>query len=245
MALRVTSSTHLTFNCDNESFQVRYKLIDGKPWIVARDLAAPLGKTEVTIRCQISKLKDSWKGVDIFNTLRGPQNLTIVSKAGAIRIIERTSARPGSAVEKFQDWCTERLDELITTGRVDIRSQQPQQLAVAVNDMELQFRFPNQMCEVRYVTENGNLWISIEDLAAPLQKSTAAVLAQIRGFPGSWMRMINGRLHTSFEGCIYIIHNTRAAFGTIVWRFKIFATTKLTEFMLLIKDEERLALEGV
>lgn len=125
MALSLTSATHLTFTCDDESFEVRYKLINGQPWIVARDLAAPLGKTEQALRMQIQTIPEQWKGVSSIDTLGGPQSMQTINQKATLMLVNKTRCKPGSMVWKFQVWCATALDELLTKGSVSIEPPRP------------------------------------------------------------------------------------------------------------------------
>lgn len=99
---------------------IRYQIEDDKLWVCAKDLAKPLFKTEDAIRVQIKSIPDDQKGVRVIYTLGGNQNMTFVTKAATLWMINRSNAKPGSLVYKFQWWCANRLDELLTKGKVSL-----------------------------------------------------------------------------------------------------------------------------
>jgi prophage antirepressor-like protein len=103
-----------------KSHSIRYKIINDTLWICARDLAKPLGKDESTILRRVNEIPDNWKGLQNLQTLGGAQNLIFVTKAGAIRIILRSTAKKNSPVWEFQNWACEKLDELLSTGKTHI-----------------------------------------------------------------------------------------------------------------------------
>ena len=102
---------------------IRYQIIDGNLWICAKDLAKPLGKTKNAITKQIALIPEDEKGVKVIHTLGGDQNITFITKTAALWMINKTNAKPGTLVYKFQWWCAKQLDELLTKGTVSLRDQ--------------------------------------------------------------------------------------------------------------------------
>lgn len=83
---------------------IRILIIDNTPWWVAADLQQPLALTH--IRTSLGLLDDDEKGVQIVDTLGGPQQHTVVSEAGLYSLIFR-SRKPEA--KQFKRWVTHEV----------------------------------------------------------------------------------------------------------------------------------------
>jgi len=90
---------------ENSCHPVRYKILDEKIWICAKDLALPLNISCITIRRKLQHIPNEWKGVQSVNTFpSGLQNLVFLSEEGAIWVIMKTRATYNSKIWHFQKW---------------------------------------------------------------------------------------------------------------------------------------------
>lgn len=83
---------------------VRVVTVDGEPWFVATDVALILGYRDAANATRL--LDEDEKGTQIVSTLRGPQELTVVSESGLYSLILRSrkeEARP------FRKWVTAQV----------------------------------------------------------------------------------------------------------------------------------------
>lgn len=102
---------------------------DGEPWFVLRDVCEALGITNA--RNVAARLEEDEKGVELVDTLGGPQRLTVVNEAGiyaAAQISRKPEAR------RFCRWVRhEVLPEIRRTGsygRPTVNLRDPAQLAL-------------------------------------------------------------------------------------------------------------------
>lgn len=110
--------TNLIFSETNNT--IRCKKQHGKLWVCAIDLAAPLGKSKQAIHKQIAHFPSSERSQFLVVTSGGRQTSTFLSLDGAINVIMKTYASPGSIVDRFQWWASRKLRELITTGETSL-----------------------------------------------------------------------------------------------------------------------------
>jgi prophage antirepressor-like protein len=96
-----------------------------EPWFVNADLADGLGSKDPKngLRC----LDEDEKAFHVFDTAGGPQQLAIVSEAGAYFIILRSHAacKPGTAAHRFRKWACGVLAEIRKTGRCVVDPMRP------------------------------------------------------------------------------------------------------------------------
>lgn len=79
--------------------QLRTVTIDGQPWFIARDLASALGYKDATHACR--SLDADEKGLQIVETLGGPQRIVVVSEPALYKLIQG-SRRPEA--KAFDRW---------------------------------------------------------------------------------------------------------------------------------------------
>lgn len=79
--------------------KIRVILKDGEPWFVSRDVCDALGIANG--RDAVARLDDDEKGVGIFDTLGGPQQLSIIAESG-FYTIAITSRKPEA--NEFRKW---------------------------------------------------------------------------------------------------------------------------------------------
>jgi len=90
---------------------------DGEPRFVAADICLILEIKNVSDA--VGRLRDDEKGIAITDTLRGPQEMIVISESGLYAMIFR-SRKP--AAEEFRYWVTkEVLPQIRKTGRYDAR----------------------------------------------------------------------------------------------------------------------------
>lgn len=108
-----TSSALTEFDFENHN--VRTVLRDGQPWFIATDLCEILGIKNS--RDTLALLDDDEKGVDIADTLGGPQKVGCVNESGLYHLIFK-SRKP--AAKRFRKWVTTQvLPEIRKTGRYE------------------------------------------------------------------------------------------------------------------------------
>lgn len=96
-----------------EGSEIRSVQIDGEPWYVAKDVCRVLDLGNP--RQVLSVLGEDQKGVQIMDTLGGPQKINIINKSGALTLALR-SRKPEA--KKFQRWITDDVvPEIEATGR--------------------------------------------------------------------------------------------------------------------------------
>jgi prophage antirepressor-like protein len=95
---------------------VRVVLIDGEPWLVAKDVCEVLGLADVSRSCE--RLDDDEKDTHTVSTLGGDQDMIVISESGFYRLV-MTSRKP--SVKKFQKWITsEVIPSIRKTGTYSI-----------------------------------------------------------------------------------------------------------------------------
>jgi hypothetical protein len=109
----------ISYNFDD--LPVRVVLIAGDPWFVANDLAKALGYRDAFNMAR--NLEDDEKGTHIMSTLRGEQELSIVSESGMYAAIFKSRREEA---QRFRKWVTaDVLPELRKTGRYVLHDQEP------------------------------------------------------------------------------------------------------------------------
>lgn len=102
---------------NNEFGPVRTLMIDGKPWMVGKDIAKALGFAEAQ-KAVITHVDEEDRGVSVLDTPGGKQNMVIINESGLYSLI--FSSRLDSA-KRFKHWVTgEILPELRRTGQYGI-----------------------------------------------------------------------------------------------------------------------------
>ena len=100
------------FDVPGEDAKLRVAMIDGDPWFVAADVAAMLGYRDAANAVRL--LKDREKGTHRVSTVRGLQEVVIISEPGFYRLVMRSN-RPEA--DAFQTWVTgEVLPQIRKTG---------------------------------------------------------------------------------------------------------------------------------
>ena len=113
------NSTLISYSFDEQP--VRVVVIAGEPWFVATDLAKALGYTHTPH--MVRQLDEDEKGVHILDTLRGPQELSIISESGMYAAIFKSRREEA---QRFRKWVTaDVLPELRKTGRYVLHDQDP------------------------------------------------------------------------------------------------------------------------
>lgn len=110
---------HTTFN----QYKIRYNISDGQLWVCAKDLSQPLGVTDGAINKQIQSIPEQWKRTNSISTSTGAKNAIFINKKGALKIIMKVRTKQGSDIDMFQNWAVEKLDELLTTGKTELKPQ--------------------------------------------------------------------------------------------------------------------------
>lgn len=104
-----------------EDQPVRVVMIAGDPWFVAADLAKALGYRNGPDMAR--NLDDDEKGTHIMRTLRGEQEMTIISESGMYAAIFKSRR---DEAQRFRKWVTaDVLPELRKTGRYVLHDQEP------------------------------------------------------------------------------------------------------------------------
>lgn len=89
---------------DFRAHSVRVVIRDGEPWFVATDVARSLGYRNSPDA--VRNLEDRQKGTHNVRTLKGNQELTIISEGGLYRLVLR-SRKPEAVA--FSDWVTDEV----------------------------------------------------------------------------------------------------------------------------------------
>ncbi|AIC09989.1 BRO-N domain-containing protein [Xylella fastidiosa] len=89
---------------DFHSHVVRVVMRDGNPWFIATDVAVALGYRDAANAARHVGLHQ--KGTHIVSTIKGNQELTIVSEGGLYRLVLR-SRKPEAVA--FSDWVTDEV----------------------------------------------------------------------------------------------------------------------------------------
>ncbi|HHW4671218.1 MAG TPA: BRO-N domain-containing protein [Xylella fastidiosa subsp. multiplex] len=89
---------------DFHSHVVRVVMRDGNPWFVATDVAVALGYRDAANAAR--HVGAHQKGTHIVSTIKGNQELTIVSEGGLYRLVLR-SRKPEAVA--FSDWVTDEV----------------------------------------------------------------------------------------------------------------------------------------
>lgn len=92
-----------------EEETLRIRDVDGNPWFVLVDVCRVLGIKNS--RDVASRLDADEKGVVLTYTLRGEQEVMIVSEPAALQIIMRSDAaiKPGTRAYRFRRWVTHEV----------------------------------------------------------------------------------------------------------------------------------------
>ncbi|WCF27237.1 BRO-N domain-containing protein [Xylella fastidiosa] len=89
---------------DFHSHVVRVVMRDGNPWFIATDVAVALGYRDAANAAR--HVGAHQKGTHIVSTIKGNQELTIVSEGGLYRLVLR-SRKPEAVA--FSDWVTDEV----------------------------------------------------------------------------------------------------------------------------------------
>ena len=77
----------------------------------------------------------------------GERNVTFVNKRGAIKMIMKTRATAGSKIDNFQNWAVTKLDELLTTGKAEIKDKKMVQLQTQLTLAQKQIQHKDQQIQ--------------------------------------------------------------------------------------------------
>lgn len=111
----------------NSEIDIRYKWIDNEIWVCAADLQQPLGCSASNIRHHLSGFPDEWVRVSPIHTNGGARSIKFLHRKGVLKLLMKMNAKKNSPVDVFQNWCIEKLDELMRTGQTQIEPRQQQQ----------------------------------------------------------------------------------------------------------------------
>ncbi|BAP28894.1 putative antirepressor protein Ant [Edwardsiella phage GF-2] len=106
--------------------EIRVLSKDGEPWFVAKDVCDSLGL--VNSRKALISLDDDEKGVTLSYTLKGNQEVAIVSESGMYTLVLRCrdAIKPGTVPHTFRKWVTsEVLPTIRKTG--EYQASKPRQ----------------------------------------------------------------------------------------------------------------------
>lgn len=141
-------SNLIPFNFDDSL--IRSTVIDGKPWFVARDVAAALDYTN-----PMKAIRDHCKGVNetFTPTSGGEQAVKIISQGDVLRLITRSRL---PAAERFEAWVfDEVLPELFTKGSYSL-TQQGERLQLDAERLRLKTRDAALQLLDRITTERSH-----------------------------------------------------------------------------------------
>jgi prophage antirepressor-like protein len=110
------------FNYENH--EIRTVLIDGEPWVVAKDVCDVL---EIRTNDALNTLDDDEKGYEIVVSPGGPQQMAIVNEPGLYSLILR-SRKPEA--KKFKRWITHVVLPAMRRGELRVVSE-PETLTYA------------------------------------------------------------------------------------------------------------------
>ena len=100
---------------------IRYQIKDEELWICAKDLARPMKKSQSVIRTNLQTLPVNWICSFQQTGTGGNRNMTFVNKKGLLKILMKTRTTTGSLVDHFQNLSVTKLDDLLTTGRTEMK----------------------------------------------------------------------------------------------------------------------------
>lgn len=105
------------FILDGTSWDVRILYDEeSKPWFCANDVGCVLEMTN--IRASMTYFDESEKGLKLFDTPGGAQEMTFLSKKGVFKLLMRSN-KP--IAKTFQEWVWQVLDEVEETGRYELQ----------------------------------------------------------------------------------------------------------------------------
>ncbi len=146
------------FQFSATSQEMRSVLINGEPWVVAKDVCAILGIRNHSDA--LSKLDDDEKGVVKTDTLGGTQSLSVVNESGLYSLIFRSN-KPEAKV--FRKWVTsEVLPTIRKKGYYGMKSTQTFDY-LDMRDIPYYLQNFNGS-DVRYIDIEGNPWFSLNDV---------------------------------------------------------------------------------
>lgn len=112
------------FNFDGADFRVIIR--DGQPWFVAKDVLGVLDLNNVTNA--LRNLDEDERGLQILNTLGGPQEMTVITESGLYALIMRSN-KPEA--RRFRKWVT---SEVLPTIRKHGAYATPQTIESIISD---------------------------------------------------------------------------------------------------------------
>lgn len=112
------------FNFDGADFRVIIR--DGQPWFVAKDVLGVLDLNNVTNA--LRNLDEDERGLQILNTLGGPQEMTVITESGLYALIMRSN-KPEA--RRFRKWVT---SEVLPTIRKHGAYATPQTIENIISD---------------------------------------------------------------------------------------------------------------
>ncbi|MFR9574276.1 MAG: BRO family protein [Rikenellaceae bacterium] len=146
------------FQFSATSQEMRSVLINGEPWVVAKDVCEILGIEKH--RDAISRLDDDERGSVKLDTLGGMQTMSIINESGLYSLIFRSN-KPEAKV--FRKWVTsEVLPTIRKKGYYGIKSQ-PASDYLDMRDVPYYLQEFNG-ADVRYIDVDGEPWFSLNDI---------------------------------------------------------------------------------
>ena len=89
------------------------------PWFVTKDICEILDIKNVSMA--INKIPENWKGIKVFDTLGGSQNMSVLNEAGVYKLIMRSNK---AIAEKFQVFvCEDVLPDIRKTGTYTLENK--------------------------------------------------------------------------------------------------------------------------
>lgn len=157
------------FQFSATSQEMRSVLINGEPWVVAKDVCEILGLTNS--RKALQALDDDEKGVTNCYTLGGTQSLSVVNESGLYSLIFRSN-KPEAKV--FRKWVTsEVLPTIRKKGYYGIKTQQASDY-LDMRDVPYYLQEFNG-ADVRYIDVDGEPWFSLNDIHKMIGSRTGSV----------------------------------------------------------------------
>lgn len=157
------------FQFSATSQKMRSVLINGEPWVVAKDVCEILGIEKH--RDAISRLDDDERGSVKLDTLGGMQTMSIINESGLYSLIFRSN-KPEAKV--FRKWVTsEVLPTIRKKGYYGIKSQ-PAGDYLDMRDVPYYLQEVNG-ADVRYIDVDGEPWFSLNDIHKMIGSRTGSV----------------------------------------------------------------------
>ncbi len=157
------------FQFSATSQEMRSILINGEPWVVAKDVCAILSIKNHNDA--LSKLDDDEKGVVKTDTLGGTQSLSVVNESGLYSLIFRSNK---SEAKVFRKWVTsEVLPTIRKKGYYGVRNDGNKNY-LDLRDVPYSRQSLNES-DITVVELDGENWFSINDVHRAIGSRTGSV----------------------------------------------------------------------